>query len=60
MTKRLDTDAKTFEEVYPTAPFSELIRLALLAATALRGLRDRTDNGRSLTSTPQANTSHAV
>lgn len=57
MDMRLYTDSKTFEEVYPTAPFSELIRLALLTAAALRGFRDRTEDDRRLPEATRASAS---
>jgi hypothetical protein len=57
MNMRFDGEVKTFEEVYPKAPFSELIRLSLLAAAALRGIREQREKARDL---PQAQRASAV
>lgn len=57
MNVQFDGEVKTFEEVYPTAPFSELIRLSLLAATVLRGVREQREKARDL---PRAQRASAV
>lgn len=57
MGMRRYADATTFEEAYARAPFSEMIRLALMAAAALRRFRDGTGNGHELTGATPASAS---
>lgn len=57
MNMRFDGEVEAFEEVYPKAPFSELIRLSMLAAAALRGVRERREKDRDMPQAQQASAS---